>query len=121
MRAGEEIGGAAYPFAAAAAGSGADETLLRALCAAAASELEARLREGVSAEALGEKFSLAAGVLAASMYCAAGRPEQIRAFRAGQVSAEYAAATPETLRAAAETLLAAYLTDRGFDFRGVRG
>jgi hypothetical protein len=108
-------------YAAAIAGDGADDTLLQAMCVAAASELEARLREGVSAEQLGETFSLAAGVLAASMYCATEHPERIRRFRAGEVSVAYEKATPESLRTAAEEMLAAYLQDRGFDFRGVRG
>ena len=110
-------------FAETLAGSDADTELLTAMCAAAASELEARLREGVSPEALGDTFDLAAGILAVSMYCAAEHPEQIKSFRAGSVSVDYAAGevSPESLRAAAEAMLAAYLRDCGFDFRGVKG
>ena len=110
-------------FAETLAGDDADTALLTAMCAAAASELEARLREGVSPEALGSTFNIAAGVLAVSMYCAVEHPERIRSFHAGSVSADYGdgTVTPESLRNAAETLLAAYLKDRGFDFLGVRG
>ena len=104
------------------AGESADEDVMAALCDAASAELEARLREGESPETLGSVFSIAAGVLAVSMYCAVGQPEQIRSFKAGSVSVEYGGeATPESLRAAAEAMLAAHLKDRGFDFMGVRG
>ena len=105
------------------AGESADEDVMAALCDAASAELEARLREGESPETLGSVFSLAAGVLAVSMYCAVERPEQIKSFKAGNVSVDYADGeiTPESLRSAAETILAAYLKDRGFDFLGVRG
>ena len=108
-------------YAARLAGEQADQTLLAALCAAAESELRARLREGVSAEELGATFQIAAGVLAVSMYCAMEHPERVRDFKAGSVSVHYGGAesTPESLRTAAEALLSAYLTDRGFDFRGV--
>ena len=109
-------------FAEMLAGEDADRTILTAMCGAAASELEARLRDGVSAEALGSTFSMAAGVLAMSMYCAVERPEKIRSFRAGDVSVNYGGeATAESLRSAAEALLAAYLRDRGFAFQGVQG
>ena len=111
-----------YSFAEALAGDDADETVLRAMCEAAAGELEVRLKEGVSAETLGSTFSMAAGVLAVSMYCAVGHPAQIRSFRAGDVSVDYGGeVTAEGLRAAAEAMLSAYLKDRGFEFLGVRG
>ena len=110
-------------FAETLAGDSADTELLTAMCAAAASELEARLREGVSVQALGSTFQMAAGVLAVSMYCAVGQPEQVKSFKAGNVSVDYGGgkATPESLRSVAEAMLAAYLKDRGFDFMGVRG
>ena len=110
-------------FAETLAGDSADTELLTAMCAAAASELEARLREGVSVQALGSTFQIAAGVLAVSMYCAVWQPEQVKSFKAGNVSVDYGGgkATPESLRSVAEAMLAAYLKDRGFDFMGVRG
>ena len=108
-------------YASRLAGEDADQTLLTALCEAAAAELRARLREGISADALGTTFHIAAGVLAVSLYCAMEHPERIRDFKAGSVAVHYGGAesTPESLRAAAEALLSAYLKDSGFDFRGV--
>jgi len=105
------------------AGESADETVLSAMCTAAADALEARLRAGETPEALGAAFQTAAGILAVSMYCAVGLPVGIRSFSAGKVSVSYGgeAPTPERLRAAAEELLAAHLQDRGFDFTGVSG
>lgn len=110
-------------FAQKIAGDSVDGVLLSALCAAAASELERKLKSGVDAAALGETFTVAAGVLALSMYCAVSEPSEIRAFAAGDLSVTYGDGTSgaERLRAAAETLLAAYLEDQGFAFRGVPG
>lgn len=109
-------------FAAAVSGESADSAVLETLCAAAAAELEARLRDGCTSGDLGERFTAAAGVLALSMYCALEKPERLRSFRAGEVSAEYdGTPDPDALRAAAEELLAGYLRDRGFGFAGVRG
>ena len=105
------------------AGERADTTVLTAMCAAAAAELEARLKSGVSAEELGETFTAAAGVLALSMYCAVRNVEGLKSFRAGELSVEYAdgEVSPEALRQAAEGMLSAYLADHGFGFRGVPG
>lgn len=110
-------------FARALAGDDADTAVLTAMCSAAAGELESRLREGVSTEALGEAFTAAAGVLALSMYCAVKDPEKLKSFKAGNLSVEYAdgEASPEGLRQVAEGMLSAYLADRGFGFRGVPG
>lgn len=110
-------------FARALAGDDADALVLNAMCAAAAAELEGRLRDGISAGALGETFVRAAGVLALSMYCAVKDGEKLKSFRAGNLSAEYAdgEASPEGLRKIAEQMLSAHLADRGFGFLGVRG
>lgn len=110
-------------LAARLAGEAADETVLSALCDAAAAEIEARLKDGVSLNELGSTYVTAAGVLALSMYCAVGDPEHIRGFRAGDVSVELGdgAVSADKLRELAETMLAGSLRDRGFGFRGVRG
>ncbi|MBR1659921.1 MAG: hypothetical protein IJ705_06350 [Oscillospiraceae bacterium] len=110
-------------FAQKLAGDGADRAVLTAMCAAAATELEGRLREGVSPEELGETFTAAAGVLALGMYCAVNSTDGLKNFRAGNLSVEYGdgEASPEQLRAVAEQMLSAYLSDRGFGFLGVRG
>ena len=105
------------------AGEAADQTVLSAMCDAAAAEIESRLKEGVSLSDLGSTYVTAAGVLALSMYCAVGDPEHIRGFRAGDVSVEYGdgGVNAERLRALAESMLAGALRDRGFGFRGVQG
>ena len=110
-------------FAEHLAGENADEVVLAAMCDAAAAEIEARLKEGVSLADLGSTYVTAAGVLALSMYCAVSDPERLRSFRAGDVSAEYDSteASAEQLRSVAEGLLAGSLRERGFGFRGVRG
>ena len=101
------------------AGAAADDTVLTAMCAAAAAEIEGRLKEGVSPEDLGSTFVTAAGVLALSLYCASG--EKLRSFRAGELSMSCSSVDAESLRLAAEQMLAGALRDRGFGFRGVRG
>ena len=110
-------------FARSLAGDDADAIVLSAMCAAAAAELEGRLRDGISAGELGETFVRAAGVLALGMYCAVKDGDTLKSFRAGNLSVEYAdgEASPEGLRAAAERMLADCLADRGFEFRGVPG
>lgn len=109
-------------LAAKMAGTAEDDAVLGAMCDAAEEELVSRLRSGLSREALGTVFDTAAGVLALSMYCAVGEPMRLRSYRAGSVSAEYGGgADPESLRAAAERMLAGALADRGFGVMGVRG
>lgn len=110
-------------FAEHLAGENADEVVLAAMCDAAAAEIEARLKEGVTLEDLGSAYVTAAGVLALSMYCAVSDPERLRSFRAGDVSAEYGdiSDSAEHLRAVAESMLTGSLRERGFGFRGVRG
>jgi hypothetical protein len=99
---------------------------LRALCAAAASELESRLRAGVSSAELGDTFVTAAGILALSLYVQAGGADDRASVKAGSVAVSRRSGgsvrtSAAALRREAETLLAGYLSDRGFDFRGVRG
>ena len=99
---------------------------LTAMCQAAGSELEARLRDGVSAEEIEELFVSAAGVLALSMYIQLGAVDDVSSFSAGNVSMSRkstgeTAASAAALRAQAENMLIGYLKDRGFDFTGVRG
>ena len=112
-----------FEFARTLAGDDADALVLSAMCAAAATELEGRLRVGVRAEELGDAFVHAAGVLALSMYCAVKDGAKLKSFHAGNLSVEYAdgEASPEGLRMLAERMLSAYLADRGFGFLGVEG
>lgn len=104
----------------------AQAAAMGAICAAAAGELERRLRDGVSAGELGETFVTAAGLLAISMYIEVyGAGEDFSSFRAGNISvskkAGGSAESADSLRKKAEALLGEYLTDGGFAFMGVRG
>ncbi len=98
--------------------------VLRAVCAAAAAELESRLRKGVTSEKIQELFVTAAGMLALSMYMELGNAQHdgVSSFSAGHLSVQLggAAASAASLRKQAETMLSAYL-DGGFAFMGVRG
>jgi hypothetical protein len=99
---------------------------LTAMCEAAGAELEARLRRGVSAQEIRQLFVSAAGVLALSMYIQLfGACDDTSSFKAGSVtvsrrSPSAVKVSAASLRKQAEAMLAAYLEDRGFDFRGVR-
>lgn len=102
-----------------------DEAALRTLCQAAEEELTGRLRPGVTAGDCGERFPLAAALLALSGLAAAGAAGGVRRFSAGDVTVEEqgtdAAARAAALRLQAERVMAAWLKDDGFVFPGVRG
>lgn len=95
------------------------------LCRAAAGEIKQRLREGVGAGEIKELFVAAAGVLALSMYVAAGARPAVTSFKAGNLSVTCAdggePVSAAALRALAENMLASYLKDESFGFLGVRG
>jgi hypothetical protein len=102
----------------------AKKARLNALCSAAAGEVTARLREGVTPESAGESFITAAGMLALAMYMELGdAAEDFSSFRAGNVSVtrRRSAASAARLRQQAEELLREYISDSGFSFMGVRG
>ena len=108
------------------AGGEVSETVLMTLCMSAAEELRGRLRSGVSAAEIKERFVAAAGVLALSMYIAAGASPApaVRSFRAGNLSVSCAGTevpSAASLRRQAERMLSAYLRDEEFAFLGVRG
>lgn len=100
-----------------------DAGILRAVCASAAAELEARLRAGVSSEDIKELFITAAGTLAVSMYMELSRAQKgsVSGFTAGKMSVQLGGASAASLRKSAETMLSAYLDPGGFEFTGVRG
>ena len=102
-----------------------EEALLEALCAAAIQELTGRLKEGWTAEDCGTAFPVAAAWLALAGL-RTGREENgiPVSWTAGAVSVkgtEGAGQPAETLRAQAERLMAPFLRDETFYFRGVRG
>ena len=118
-----------FDFASEMAGGEVSETVMMTLCKAAAGELRERLRKGVRAAEIKEQFVAAAGVLALSMYIAAGASSvparAVKAFKAGNLSVTCAEAgepvSAASLRRQAERMLSAYLRDEGFAFLGVRG
>lgn len=114
-----------FDFAAGLCASELPETAVMALCAAAEGELGRRLREGVSVSDIRETFVAAAGVLALSMYMAAGARPAVTSFKAGNLAVSCAdggeTVSAGRLRALAESMLSAYIRDEGFGFMGVRG
>lgn len=113
-----------YSFAEGSLGGDCDkQETLNALCAAASTEILSRLREGVKAEDIKETFVTAAGVLALSMYIALGEGGGNYSFKAGNLSVSQSGgeSKADALRRQAESILAHYLVDQGFDFRSVEG
>ena len=100
--------------------AGMDAAALDVFCAAALAELTARLKEGVTAQELGERFVTAAALLAASLCAAAGETGET-ALKAGNVSVSAGAGgqAARQLRDRALEMLSGCLTEQGFDFRGV--
>ena len=96
------------------------EEALEALCQAAWTRLAGRLREGVSPEDCGEAFSLACAWTALAGLETGGGVER---FTAGSVSIQTGGggARAAALREQAEEILAPWLADGGFSFRGVPG
>ena len=105
----------------------ADTALLEPLCAAARQRWIDRLRQGVTEEACGESLACAAAFSAAAeAVSGAGSTGGVTSFKAGEVSvqgrtAAESAALSETLRAAAEELMAPYARTGSFAFLGVDG
>ena len=100
-----------------------DAVMLRTVCAAAAAELEGRLRRSASSDDMTELFTTAAGMLAISMYMELGAAHSggVSGFTAGRLSVQLGGASAAALRKSAETLLGAYLDTGGFEFVGVQG
>ena len=90
-----------YSFAEEAVGRADSEGTLSALCEAASAELMGRLREGT--DAIGG--------------------DAAESFRAGNIAVTTGGerASAHVLRQQAESMLCAYMADRGFDFRSVEG
>lgn len=100
---------------------GQDEELLRLLCAAACETLDGLLRDGIAPEDCGGRYPLAAAWIAADWMRDCGGAE-ITALTAGDMSVRReSGAASGTLSGRAMELMAPYLRDTGFVFRGVRG
>lgn len=99
--------------------------VLEILCRAAEEELTARLRAGVTPADCGAVFPLGCAWLALSGL-AGGQPAGGAQFTAGSVTIREGSSGQSLAQAAAyrqqgEAVLAPYLRDRGFLFRGVEG
>ena len=105
----------------------AEENVLDKLCTAACAEIEGKLREGISKEDCEGAFTCAAAWLAAAaLVSARAGGEDVSSLRAGDLSvtkrgAAECAQQYERLRYQAWELMAPYVKDSGFCFRGVRG
>lgn len=98
---------------------------LEALCITAEAELAGKLRRGLKPEDCSGAFPLAAAWLARAGLCARQEAEDVpAAWSAGAVRVSGTASAGERadgLRKQAYRLMAPYLEDEGFFFRGVRG
>ena len=97
--------------------------LLRVLCAAAASSLASRLRDGLTPEDCREDFILAASLYALADLGAVSEKVQVEEFKAGDLTVKQGStqnrdAVSRCLQRQAELLMAPYLKDR-FTFVGV--
>ena len=98
---------------------------LEALCQAAELEVAGRLREGLAPEDCGPAYVLGCAWLALAGLAGTETGRTPLRFTAGEVTIQEeggdAPQRAQALRLQAETVLAPYLKDRGFVFRGVEG
>ena len=105
----------------------AEKSVLDKLCAAACEELAGKLREGISKEDCEGAFTCAAAWLAAAALISAREGgEAISSLHAGDLSVTRRSGAEcreqyKRLRTQAWELMAPYVKDSGFCFRGVRG
>ena len=105
----------------------AEAVVLPKLCAAACQELAGKLREGISKEDCEGAFTCAAAWLAAAALISAREGgEEISSLHAGDLSVTKRSGKECSeqymrLRTQAWELMAPYVKDSGFCFRGVRG
>lgn len=104
-----------------------EENVLDRLCTAACGEIEGKLCEGISKEDCEGAFICAAAWLAAAALASArSSGEDVSSLRAGDLSVTRRSGAEcaqqyERLRKQAWELMAPYVKDSGFCFRGVRG
>lgn len=95
---------------------------LEPLCSGARLELEKRLRSGLAPQDCGDALCLAAAWLALADLDACQSAGGVRSFSAGNLTIQSAdSGGQDALRRRALRLMAPYLADEGFVFRGVRG
>ena len=112
-------------YTAASAIRGEESDLLRLLSTAAEEELIFRLRSDVDINDISDIFIAAGALLAVSMYnSSSSGTSGVKSFSAGEMSVTYFGddtqnTSGDSLRETAELLMARYLVDDGFIFRGV--
>ena len=104
-------------------GAGQDEELLHTLCAAACRTLDRRLRDGLGPEDCQGAYPLAAAWIVMDWLRDCRGLEGVTALSAGDISVRREAGSGggEGLTARALELMAPYLRDEDFVFRGVEG
>ena len=98
-----------------------DETVMRLLCQAACSRLRGMLASGATLEDCGEMFPLAAAYLIMDWLDDLNDGADITALSAGDLTVRREGGQRGRGKEQAMTLLAPWLRDEGFVFRGVRG
>jgi hypothetical protein len=99
--------------------SGGQEELLERLCRAACQRLDRRLREGVTAEDCADAYVTAAVWLALAGL--SGQSGGVSRFSAGDLTVEKSSGEASDMEKRAWRLMAPYVRDDDFVFRGVRG
>lgn len=103
-------------------GGGQDEDALRMLCVSACRTLDQRLRDGLSAEDCQGAYPLAAAWLVMDWLRGCQAMDGVTALSAGDISVRReGGADSGTLSKRAFALMAPWLRDDGFVFRGVKG
>lgn len=97
------------------------EELLLPLVRAVVSAMEGRLRAGVTPEDCGDAFLLAAAMVVMDGLEGVAGNGRVTSFTAGDVSIHTGADKSESRTAQAERLMAPWLGETGFAFRGVAG
>lgn len=101
-------------------GAEQDEEILRLLCANACEVLDGLLRDGVKVEDCGSRYQLAAAWIVMDWLKECGEGAEITALSAGDLTVRREGGSGKLFRRAME-LMAPYIRDPGFVFRGVRG
>ena len=105
-----------------AMGAGEDQdVLLLPLIGAVIPAMEGRLKKGVTAADCGSAFPLAAAMVVMDGLDRAVGSDRVASFTAGDVSIRTAGASDSSRTQQAQRLLAPWLGETGFAFRGVAG
>jgi len=94
-------------------------SVLERLCAGADEAMLGRLRDNLTVEDCYDSFVCACAWLALSQLGSAQDAAGVASFTAGSLSVQHAAGASNCLAMQAEVMMAPYLKDGGFHFRGV--